>query len=630
MKNRKIDVPKEVNDYLSKIIQKREDSKNEYDLFNTATMVQSMRNSAYKNIGEAISDIIDNSIEAKARRIDIITKTDSKQRVVAVGILDNGHGMVKEMIEEAIRWGGGHKHDLVKEQSDSSSKRTIGRFGAALPTTSAYATKKTRVFSKTNESKCHELVFDIVKIVDLDRKNKRYVPEAKPSKLPDWVEAFKEKNYKANDKTGSHTLVLWENPDKIWGYTKEQTFNEKIIRRLGYTFKNHLSIQVGVKMFVNGRKVDMIDPLFITPEARGYDGGNGVFAEEIPSQELEYTHEIGEDSMGKKIKRKGKIRVRMSYLPFGEQTDPSFQRDFNGSLIKQRFNVMKENRGYFIICREGRQICNYGLSPKDLGYDKESWRISLRNFDRQWNIELDFDAELDELFNVTYLKNEVIIHEMLWKWFVDKLEPNFPTLISRWRKRTDKASRERAALKEETKYGERLRPSEVIMEDTDKFNPITPSQLMREKGKKELERLAQKLVQENRYNSKEEAVKDLKGKYSRPKFKVEFTSKGEHELFYEKAYIHQQTLLLINKGHRFFTEIYLQCNDRERLALEILLFTLIKAEFRAETIYEDNPDLYDFYQSEKKVWSKNLETYLRRFSLKNPPSDIDRESVKSI
>jgi hypothetical protein len=630
---RVIDVPEDVKSYLKNLEKQDQDTTQEYDLFNTAVMVQSMRNSAYQNISEAICDIVDNSIEANARRIDIIAEFDDSRKIKSIGILDNGYGMEKRMIEEAIRWGGSHKHDLIREKLGQTIRRQIGRFGSALPTASAFATTHTRIYSKTNETECHCLDFDLTGIVRMDRENKRYIPNAIPTNLPSYIEEYRKLYYKPEDYTTSYTLVLWMEPDKVWGFTREQVFNEKILRKLGYAFKKFISKKFGVNIYVNGNRVDMIDPLFITPEARGYDMNNGIFAETVPGFEIEVENDMARDSFGNPIVRRGKLRVRMSYLPFGENDDPSFQRTAGGKLIKQRWEVMKENESYFIICREGRQICNLGTSPKDLHYKNNDLNITLQNFDMQWNIELDFDAELDELFNVTYLKNQVVIHDKLWDWFIDKFEPSIPKLIQIWQRRTMAASYARRTKKLEAEFTEnggenRPRPSETIVGDLDKFIPPLVSPGIEEKGKQTLERIARKMVSDNEAGSIEEAIEKAREKLKEKKYAVVFNSKGEQDLFYEHAHIDYQLQLIINKGHRFYKDLYLQVDNRARQALELLLFALVTSEVNAETLEESNPERLLFYQSEKENWSKILDKFLHRLDLQNPI--IDRMNAEEI
>ena len=62
--------------------------------------VRAMRDSGYKNTAYALAEIIDNSVQANATSIELICIESQVQvnqrirnRIVAIGVLDNGYGM---------------------------------------------------------------------------------------------------------------------------------------------------------------------------------------------------------------------------------------------------------------------------------------------------------------------------------------------------------------------------------------------------------------------------------------------------------------------------------------------------------------------------------------------------------
>lgn len=605
-------VPKEVLDYEKKLEDAGTQELDDRGLFNTSTMVQSMRNSAYKDITEAICDIVDNAIEADADRIDVLT-TDKNGKLTGIGILDNGYGMSKLMLEDAIRWGGSHKHDLINEGVNSKT-RDIGRFGAALPTTSTYATRTTTIYSKTRKSACHRLNFFLEEIVRADREHQRFRPTAMENSLPEFAEKYIEKNFLEKDNKNSYTLVHWDNPDKIYGYTRVPDFDRKVLLKLGYVFKTFLSVssERHVRIFVNGKRVDMIDPLFLEPEGRGYDVGNGVFSEKILNKSFAVVNKHSQNSEGKKVERKGKIRMRMSYLPFGKD-NKWFAHDSESKKIPQRWEVMKQNQGYFNICREGRQICNYGTRVNDLNFPTTKNNTVLQNNDRQWVIELDFDAELDELFNITYLKNEVIIHDNLWQWLEDVVE--IPDYVAQCRKKIKEATEWRNAEDDRLEKEKDLRSEKVIdiVEKIFEDDAYSPTDETLEQGRKNLLSIATEMVQKNQAKSVEEATAQIKQQYNIPKslYSIDFNDKGKDAFFYEKAYIENQLHLLINKGHRFYTDIYTHLKEDVKRAFELVLFAMVKAEAKADTTR--NTDRIQFYKAEKKKWSDGIDRYLERY-----------------
>ncbi|MEG0835094.1 MAG: ATP-binding protein, partial [Christensenellaceae bacterium] len=71
------------------------------------------------NFPMAVADIIDNSISAKASRIDIITDVTDES---FVAFLDDGYGMSYEELENAMLLGSSRKNRI-------DSDMELGRFG---------------------------------------------------------------------------------------------------------------------------------------------------------------------------------------------------------------------------------------------------------------------------------------------------------------------------------------------------------------------------------------------------------------------------------------------------------------------------------------------------------------------
>src|SRR3546814_16225822 len=78
-----------------------------------------MRDIGY-SLDTALADIIDNSITARATRIDILSDTSGE--MPAIGILDNGSGMTEAQLVEAMRPGS-------RNPLDDRDENDLGRFG---------------------------------------------------------------------------------------------------------------------------------------------------------------------------------------------------------------------------------------------------------------------------------------------------------------------------------------------------------------------------------------------------------------------------------------------------------------------------------------------------------------------
>ena len=117
---------------------------------NANSLIMSMRSLGY-SFNNAIADIIDNSISAKATIIEIICNWDNQEPFVE--IKDNGIGMTSEELEEAMRLGS-------KSPLHEREKEDLGRFGLGLKTASFSQSKKLIVKTKQDE-KTFQAIWDL-------------------------------------------------------------------------------------------------------------------------------------------------------------------------------------------------------------------------------------------------------------------------------------------------------------------------------------------------------------------------------------------------------------------------------------------------------------------------------------
>ena len=103
-----------------------------------ASLIESLRNIGY-SIETAISDIVDNSITAKASQIDIRFSWNSGDPWLA--IVDNGQGMTEGELIEAMRFGS--MNPLTTRLADD-----LGRFGLGMKTASFSQCRHLTVLSK--------------------------------------------------------------------------------------------------------------------------------------------------------------------------------------------------------------------------------------------------------------------------------------------------------------------------------------------------------------------------------------------------------------------------------------------------------------------------------------------------
>ena len=202
----------------------------------------SMRSLGY-SLNNAVADIIDNSISAKATKIDIICSWDNQEPFVE--IKDNGIGMTSEELEEAMRLGS-------KNPLHERDKEDLGRFGLGLKTASFSQAKKLIVKTKQNENS-FEAIWDL----DLIEKENKWFMDLE--KL-DGKNAFKEKG----------TTIRWEKidtlekKDKINAQEYFESVTNQLIKHISLVFHRYISGDYGNKIIftVNGNICISADPFF--------------------------------------------------------------------------------------------------------------------------------------------------------------------------------------------------------------------------------------------------------------------------------------------------------------------------------------------------------------------------------
>ena len=87
----------------------------EFDLalVDPAAAVRALRDAQYNNTGKAIAELIDNSIDAGASRVELLIEEHQQHirqrshwRVSRIAVVDNGSGMDPMTLVEALRIGG--------------------------------------------------------------------------------------------------------------------------------------------------------------------------------------------------------------------------------------------------------------------------------------------------------------------------------------------------------------------------------------------------------------------------------------------------------------------------------------------------------------------------------------------
>lgn len=206
------------------------------------------------NFSTALADIIDNSISAEAKNIEVLSNPDAKEPYVA--IFDDGHGMGRKALENAMTLGSDRE-----EKEDCEIE--LGRFGLGLKSASFSQCLKLTVASK-DCNKINAMRYDLVKIEKTNEWKLDVLEEQEINALPEI-----EKLYEIE----SGTIVIWEQFDKIEESSK--SFKDSFIATIGLA-KQHIEFvfhrffdKMNIKF--NGHKIEKRDP-FLSSYANSQEG----------------------------------------------------------------------------------------------------------------------------------------------------------------------------------------------------------------------------------------------------------------------------------------------------------------------------------------------------------------------
>jgi len=286
--------------------------------------IQATRDSGYKGTASAISELVDNSIQAGAREISIsitaLPGEDDKQ--FQVSVLDNGCGMDPFTLRQALRFGGSTRF---------GDRTGLGRYGMGLPNASLSQARRVTVYTwqpvaGQRGTNGHRRVY--MSALDVDeviRGELEDVPRPRVVADPP---------HECQGPSG--TLVLWTRCDRL-DNRRVSTIVRKLEEELARRFRHFL--WKGLRLSINGDAVVAFDPLYLHPKAEV--SGARLFGDEL-------RYEVRADPSDSKTT--GWVRVRFSELPVHEWHKLSNEE-------KRRIGVSK-GAGISIV-RAGREV-DYG------------------------------------------------------------------------------------------------------------------------------------------------------------------------------------------------------------------------------------------------------------------------------
>lgn len=222
------------------------------------TLIESTRAIGY-SLEAAVADIIDNSIAASAKNVEIFFfPIDGAY----VAILDDGSGMETEELNSAMQYGS-------KNPIDARDAKDLGRFGLGLKTASLSQCRCLTVVTKQGD-RIEGRRWDIDHVAETGSWSLIVLENEELDRIPniDDLRAYE---------TG--TLVVWQKLDRL--KAGEVNFEHALGRKiddvrehLSLVFHRYLSGEKGItklKISINGEKVQAADPFLEAKSVQAMD-----------------------------------------------------------------------------------------------------------------------------------------------------------------------------------------------------------------------------------------------------------------------------------------------------------------------------------------------------------------------
>lgn len=336
-------------------------------------LIESLRNMGY-DCSTAVADLVDNSIVANASeiRIDIFPKDDRQQ--AAIVISDNGKGMDREGLHEAMRFGAFQEYT-----SDD-----LGRYGLGLKTASLSQCRTLTVSSKPKAARKkrslrHCMRWDIDHVYETDDWD-LLVPSER--ELEQW-----EKEILNNGISRDHgTVVLWTNLDEALPLlsSSDARERERFLAQLIAEISAHLRMvfhrfmQGGISgrrkldIYVCGEKLLPWDPFCRSEKTRELD--------------IAKLSVVSTDPDGSKLR--GNVIVSPFVLPPEEEfSSPVIWRDASGP------RGWNQQQGFYFY-RNNRLLQAGGWS----------YLRSVDEHTKLLRVAVDFSGDLDAAFSINITK----------------------------------------------------------------------------------------------------------------------------------------------------------------------------------------------------------------------------------
>ncbi|MDY6992243.1 MAG: ATP-binding protein [Pseudomonadota bacterium] len=585
-------------------------------IIDAKTSIQSMRDSGYKNEAYAIAELMDNSIQANATIVELITFSSqsaktSRQTIDSIAIFDNGIGMEPELLQRSLSFGqGDNRYD----------KDGMGKFGFGLPSASISQCKRVEVWSWTKNSEIHKTYIDVDEIVNGDVED---VPKPQTASLPDNISKAI-----GDILPKSGTVVLWSKIDRA-NWKTSIALSKHVEHEIGRMYRYYLSrkenpVTIKFKSYNNEGSVYVLkdDPQFYRPS----DPLEVMKKTSLPTLPEDYADEaFFELADERKVKIKDKdgneheVQMRWSIVKqsiinaiLEEEKNKGSKRSAGDTKWG---HYVKKNQGISVVRSNRELILRDRMLPKE-----EKWRFI--------GMEIKFPPALDDVFGVLNNKQDAVHFNLYDKSddsenegfdtpleYINSLDANDPKhglykvsdVINEFRQ----AAADR--LREINVKLKPIEPTEPIDPDGPYVVPTPPQRPEQPVNEPfpEYDELVHSLIEQGIPNNIAYVVA-RKVEHEKVRYLVQ-ASDLNTDAFFDVTHAKGITLIIINRNHIFYKDVLNNCDDKQKVLIELTLGSFGYMEHDSR----DNPLLKGQFQRTRRNWGVYLTDVLQAYADEN-------------
>ena len=582
-------------------------------------MGDALRNTGYKNIESAVSEIVDNAEEAHAKNAFIIfgehiDPSSGRKIVHEIAFLDDGEGMSSHILGSC----------LVIGSTTRSERKGMGRFGVGLPQASLYACPEVVVYSWQNGiENCKKVFLDINKVKSGEQAE---IADPISEPIPEMYQQYI--NYRtlnqSYDFSRSGTLVIWHHCDRLSPKTRGP-LTERLEFSLGQKFRHFIhGGDFNIKIIAHENQdaaVDVApnDPLFLMDDnyvlcdekdpTKIYKGVHGKSYE--PAFEL-YGEEI----------------VPIKYMK-GDQVAIS--------NVKVRFSKVKAkfyDETAFPSGNPGSYpFGKYASKMEGISVVRANREIDFRQFDfysttnepqhRWWGCEILFDPELDETFGVANNKQYVELkrietedsdyEEAVQPVWCQLYEVVYNTIKEMYRANEETRRNTRSYDDTDVPATNIINTVESDEEDSEGEGNEPIEATVSLDSEEAISAGKEELTNQGYENPTDEQALRFMSNY----FNFDYADKGERAPAFDYKFVLSTTIITINTSHKFYTMLLEKIieNTEAKTAFELLLASLIQSVKKTNAVQRDQNDKLI------SMWYGKLNNYISELANPRNPKE---------